>query len=477
MNDEKLNNEMDDFFKAELEHLPEEKPSAADWEQMNKRIYAEGLLKSNGNGRRFLFLFLLLAMLSGLVSLPFLINDKTASNKDVSRNNINNETAKSRVTTGENNSSKQNASSTGAAEMATNSAAASGGGEPGYRLSGKGTMRNAGIDKGVSQEGKEQHDGNAAPQQEAAASAAAASANNNNPEIKSGEGTGPEDASAAAATATQAGAQEKSLPAEGPSDTANTTPQNVLAQQNDSTDLNKDDKTAAEAPRFKRFRLGLYASLDYNYYTLKENSNVADAEAEVVQQSGDIKGENFAGQYTIGIMGGYLFSQKLSLEAGAFYSQKKKLQAYISTPAYMSNSDEEMFSDFIYEYNAKYFELYGRVKYYFIRERNPFYATLGAAAGYNLPAGNDSSDYFARTSYGESGTVADHVALNSSSVGLTLVVSAGMEIPICKNWDMFIEPAYRYSVTPMVKHPSYDRIPVEHFLRGISLATGLMYKF
>jgi len=116
-------------------------------------------------------------------------------------------------------------------------------------------------------------------------------------------------------------------------------------------------------------------------------------------------------------------------------------------------------------------------RYYFLQKKNSFYATLGAAGSYNLPVKNDSSDYFLRTSYSRSSTESEHVALNASSAGLILVVSAGIEIPVGTTWEVYVEPAYKYSLDPVIKHPGYDRVPVEHFLRSISLATGLMYKF
>src|SRR5690349_8861012 len=76
MNDEKQNNELDNFFREELENLSEEKPSARDWEQMNKRIQSEGLLEKS-NGRKYLLL-ILLALVATMVSLPFLMDNKTA---------------------------------------------------------------------------------------------------------------------------------------------------------------------------------------------------------------------------------------------------------------------------------------------------------------------------------------------------------------------------------------------------------------
>src|SRR5437868_2740908 len=73
MSDEKQNNELDNFFRNELENLPEEQPSTREWEQMSKRIQSEGLLEKR-NGRKY-FLLILFALLATLLSLPFLMDN------------------------------------------------------------------------------------------------------------------------------------------------------------------------------------------------------------------------------------------------------------------------------------------------------------------------------------------------------------------------------------------------------------------
>src|SRR4051812_26675138 len=92
MNDEKQDNELDNFFREEIENLPEEQPSARDWEQMSKRIQSEGLLEKR-NGRKYLLL-ILFALLATMVSLPFLMHDKTgvkneeAKSSDIAKKDV-----------------------------------------------------------------------------------------------------------------------------------------------------------------------------------------------------------------------------------------------------------------------------------------------------------------------------------------------------------------------------------------------------
>lgn len=486
MKDENVKNELDNFFREELENLPEEKPDAQDWQQMSHRLQAEGLNGRGSNGRKYLLLLLLLLLLSGLVSIPFLVTDKNENQnvkrgienpltKDANKNSANESTARS-----EGQSSIAESTTTNSENLSANESSS-------QQLS---------SDSRISKPLLSRHDNNeaqenslhkeatgATPMAKEKTDLALGNANdvNNDGSSNSQIKNDAADEQAAATVVqnealTQAGdgGVKNIQPSDAPGDTALTAVNQLPV---DSTSL-PDNKTDAPASAIGRFRLGIYASLDYNFYSLKENSNVAQAEAELVRQSDLIKGEKWGGQYTIGITGGYLFTKKLSLEAGVFYSQKKKLHADINTPAYSLNSGDEMFSDFTYDYKARYLELYGRVKYYFHQKKNSLYATLGAAGSYNLPASNSNSDYFLRTSYSEfSGVETERVTFDASSAGLTLVASAGIEIPLGARWDAYVEPTYRHSFYPVIKHPTYNRVPIEHFLRSASLATGLMYKF
>ncbi|HLG33737.1 MAG TPA: outer membrane beta-barrel protein [Bacteroidia bacterium] len=224
--------------------------------------------------------------------------------------------------------------------------------------------------------------------------------------------------------------------------------------------------------------IGIYASWDFTGYHLKENNNVTAGEASTVFNSSGIGGESSLAQYTVGIMGGLRVSQKLALEAGALYSQKRKLSDTISSPAGVDEQGNESFSDFIYNYNAKYIEAYGRVKYYFLEKKHSFYAGIGAAGSFNFPSAKKDKGYFERTTFSEAATPqTDIVTLESSSVGLSIVVSAGMEVIFSQRWNLFVEAAYKHALTSVTRHPYYDKIPVEHFWRTFSLGTGLMYKF
>jgi hypothetical protein len=468
MNDDKLNNEFDNFFRKEMENLPEEKPTAQDWELMSKRIHSDGLLLGNGstNGKKYYLFILLFVLLAGLVSLPFIMTDKNRNVKkeeaqhaeDTNKNALSASVQTSTVT-----APKETTNNNSGSQLHNNSL------EPLHvkkNFSSEEKLYSA-EEKALAWEnnkGLNPSSGNT--------SGSSIDANDN---IK--ENTVGSNAQNITSDETAASAEEKNNSTVSASaDTVPALLEKIPADSALGTTLTNDNTNKSDSLALKRFRLGIYVSLDYNYYTLKENKDVAQAESDFVNQSSSIKGEKWGGQYTVGIIGGYLFTQKLSLEAGVFYSQKKKLHADIYTPAY-TNAEEEMFTDFTYDYEARYFEMYGRIKYYFHQRKNSFYATLGAAGSFNLHSGNETSDYFSRVSHSESSNVTDRVTLDASSAGLVLVLSAGMEIPVSNRLDLYIEPAYRYSFNPVIKQPDYNRVPVEHFLRSISLATGLMYRF
>ena len=495
MNDEQLNNELDNFFRKELETLPEEQPSAREWEQMSKRIQSEGLLEKR-NGRKY-FLLILFALLATLLSLPFLMDDhqgtriknegaisSESTKKNVSTENKISEPSKAATILTETTStapeiiSAEAATTVNSQEPFTdksslhskkgNTISRSGLGHSDDKNMGKNSAADGGNIKANSKTGEETV--------KTAGSTTPFESVHDGVYVKTiTSGVDEKDSQAPVSINAAARDEKNTATTSAASDTQNVS---IEKQPVDSvvTPLATDNKTKQDSSRHGRLRLGIYASVDYNYYTLKENKNVTQAESDYVSQSSLIEGDKWNGQYTIGIIGGYLFTQKLSLEAGAFYSQKKKLHASINTPAYAS-SGQEIFSDFTYDYKARYFELYGRFKYYLYQRKNSWYATVGAAGSFNLPESISSSDYFSRVSYSESSTKTENVKLDASSVGAILVISAGVEIPLGKRWDVYIEPVYRYSFSPVIKHASYDRVPVQHFMRCISLATGLMFKF
>jgi hypothetical protein len=276
-------------------------------------------------------------------------------------------------------------------------------------------------------------------------------------------------------TITQAGnnSGEKAIP-----DSAITPPQEKSADTTrKDTAVVKDTLTKSSDGGRKPW-VGFFVSWDFTAYHLKENNNVNTSEAKAVINSSDIGGENSLAQYTLGIMGGLRVTKKFALEAGVFYSQKRKLSNIISSPAGVDAQGNESFSDFTYNYSAKYIEAYGRIKYYFLEKKHSFYAGIGAAGSFNFPSSKADRGYFERVTFSETAAPqTDIVTLEASSAGFSVVVCTGMEVVLSQRWNLFVEPSYKHALTSVTRHPYYDKIPVEHFWRTFSLGTGLMYKF
>ena len=122
--------------------------------------------------------------------------------------------------------------------------------------------------------------------------------------------------------------------------------------------------------------------------------------------------------------------------------------------------------------------MYGRIKYYLAENKNSFYAAAGLSGSFNFPSSKSDEGYFQRTTFNATDMPrSDRISLDASSSCLSMVISAGMEINLSAKWNLFIEPSYTHSFSAVIRHPSYDKIPIDHFWRTFSLGTGLMYKF
>jgi hypothetical protein len=251
-------------------------------------------------------------------------------------------------------------------------------------------------------------------------------------------------------------------------------PQPSAVASADTSDYKK------QAPAKSRFHIGGYFSFDFTNYLVKKNNSVLQSDADYVSQSNAINGAQSSTQFTVGLTGGYMICDRVEVEMGMFYSQKKKVDDNLVTPVNTQNSNGEAYSNFIYNYNAKYLEVNGKVKYYIPsgEASRKFYIGLGAVASFNFPGKSGDLGYFSRTSYNNSTWVQyDKVILEPSSASVSALVAAGFETKICDKWGLFIEPSYKYALNPVIKHPTFDYIPVNHFWRTISLGFGVRYGF
>jgi hypothetical protein len=253
-------------------------------------------------------------------------------------------------------------------------------------------------------------------------------------------------------------------------------PENDTAKTDSTFAGSSGNKTEAEKTASKqKFQIGFFISWDYNQYHLKENAGAENPEADYIMNSDSMNGNKSAAQFTVGLRGSYFISEKLAIEAGAYYSQKRKVDAVIYTPQY-SSSVGTYVSDFIYHFDAKYFEVDERIKYFVYPKKPSVYVAAGAKQSFSL--NQNHPDYFEHTRYSESAAPrTERVLLKPASVGVSLMLAAGAEIPLNARCNFFIEPAYTYSLDPVINNPDYVTVPVNLFRRSFSLGTGLNYKF
>ncbi len=261
-------------------------------------------------------------------------------------------------------------------------------------------------------------------------------------------------------------------------DTGVSASKNILPHQDSTKEVNsKTTEENIQANQRKRFFIGGYFSLDYNHYLLKENGLVPPSEADYVDHSDSINGKNSASQFTAGLTAGYRIAQNTEIEMGVFYSRKKELTANIMTPAYINDLMQQVHSNYIYNYNASYFELSGKVKYYFcVGTKKWIYAGAGGIASFNFPENPNNKSYYSHTLYNDTTWISkDKVTLEPSSASFTAILLGGFETALSNRWNAFVEPEYKYGFSPVIKHPSFDYIPVNHYWRTFSIGFGLKY--
>ncbi|MFI5163940.1 MAG: outer membrane beta-barrel protein [Bacteroidia bacterium] len=246
---------------------------------------------------------------------------------------------------------------------------------------------------------------------------------------------------------------------------------NVIAQQPNNKKENKIGKKA------KHIWVGGYFSWDATHYKAK-NMNTAYGESQYVLNAFNPNNDSVKQlQFTVGITGGYNFHEHFSFEGGIFYSQKKKASSSITLPMYISQYGESI-SEYSYYYNAQYLEINGRLKYSFGKGKVSYYVAPGIFGSFNFPVKEEKRGYFTRTFFSESTSAqSEKIILEPSSLGMSASMAVGVEIHLTSKWSIYAEPSYRYAFNPVIKHPTYDQIPVNHFWRTVSFGLGCMYHF
>lgn len=235
----------------------------------------------------------------------------------------------------------------------------------------------------------------------------------------------------------------------------------------DSAETSKSTEEAKEEDtelRFPIFYTGPNFSVD-KYYT-----RVTDKKSYGTSSEHPLK-ENKIG-YSVGWSALVQLNQHLSLEAGLSYAQKYKLEKeYVISTLYLTET-------YKYHYTGKYIDLSLRGRYYLNPGPLKLYLAIGGAANCNVPEKRDSmgtkGNYFSyRIPYEGRGII----DLQFNSIGITALSGLGIEGNLYPRLRFYIEPTFKYSFTPVIKHATFDNMPVQHYLYSIGIGFGLYYKF
>jgi Outer membrane protein beta-barrel domain len=265
--------------------------------------------------------------------------------------------------------------------------------------------------------------------------------------------------------------------------TKNSTSVDSAASTSIPDSLNKTAETAAIItidPNFKKFSVGVYVSLDQNYYSLQHSNSTMYGGANNFGDS--IKGVSSWAQYTIGFTGGYKPSQNILIESGLFYSQKKKIE--YNSPDYHTLASPNDSSIWVnnkcsYHNNAQYIQLFLKMKMYLLdKEKYRVFIAPGVLFDANVPASKNNSSYYQVESTSATKYTKQKYTFETGSIGTNLTLSTGVELKMKNDWIFSFEPSYIYGLNQLVRYKNVDAaLPVKHYNRSIGLGLRLIKEF
>jgi len=216
----------------------------------------------------------------------------------------------------------------------------------------------------------------------------------------------------------------------------------------------KVKKAKADSSTYPIFSVGPFIGYNSSKYKVVTNNPLGDYAIRVSDLDGVSPFE-----YSAGINFNFRHSKNFAVEAGVWYSQERTLfLALDTTPGVAFN------------YSGKYLDIPVRLKYHLQLEKLTFYASAGVLFNFNFPAKTRSTyqhlDY--KTTY--------TVTLMPASAGINAIAALGVQFDLKPKLSMYIEPAYTYSFSPIVKHPTFKDVAVDHYTNTIGIGIGLFYK-
>ena len=122
--------------------------------------------------------------------------------------------------------------------------------------------------------------------------------------------------------------------------------------------------------------------------------------------------------------------------------------------------------------SGDYLEVPISLKFTLPMENKELYVRAGGLLQFNMHGGadkvamNDASRKELST-----------LVLARGSMGTALDIGIGAQFRLSHRLGLFIEPSYQYALSPVVKHPSFDKLPFNPRIHAFALATGLYFQF
>lgn len=166
---------------------------------------------------------------------------------------------------------------------------------------------------------------------------------------------------------------------------------------------------------------------------------------------------------SVGLRVQYAFDRRLAFFTGMQFSRKGALGGTVSSSSAVRTD---------YQLSGNYMEVPLNLKFIVPLENKDLYARAGVSLQFNMPSSTNKV-----TMHDENKKELSTLVLTGSSMGTVLDLGIGAQFRLSRRVGLFIEPSYQYALSPVVKHPSFDRLPFNPRIHTFSLATGLSFQF
>ena len=226
-------------------------------------------------------------------------------------------------------------------------------------------------------------------------------------------------------------------------------------------EVNKPDTTQqkkteekADSSKYPIFSVGPFLAYNNSKYRVIANNTMGD----YVNRIRDLGGTS-PFEYSAGINFNYRPSRHFSIETGVWYSQERTLDLALDTAIGVA-----------FDYSGKYLEVPFRLKYHIPLGKVTLYTSAGVMFNFNFPTNTLSTYEHIDRGAGYK------ITLMPASAGINALAGVGVQYDVSAKLSMYIEPAYTYAFSPIVKHPTFSDVAIDHYTNTIGIGVGLFYK-